>query len=174
MASALEAVVERLSGPALVMVDPNVRPWVIPDRDAYLRRLRRVLERTHVVKVSEEDLAWLDPDRPPPDAARALLDLGPTVALLTLGGEGALAVTAAGELRVPAPTVAVVDTIGAGDAFGGGFVAWWRERGLGPDALRDDDLVEQATRQAVLVAALTCAQPGASPPFASDLQTVDR
>jgi fructokinase len=155
------------------MVDPNVRPWVIPDRDAYLRRLRRVLERTHVVKVSEEDLAWLDPDRPPPDAARALLDLGPTVALLTLGGEGALAVTASGDLRVPAPAVEVVDTIGAGDAFGGGFVAWWRERGLGPDALGDDELVEQATRQAVLVAALTCARPGASPPFARELHTVD-
>jgi fructokinase len=174
MASALEAVVERLSGRALVVVDPNVRPWVIPDREAYLERLNRVLARTHVVKVSEEDLAWLEPDRPPPEAARALLDRGPTVALLTLGPDGALAVTAGDDHRVQAPSVQVVDTIGAGDAFGGGFVAWWRERGLGPDALHDDDLVAQATRRAVLVAALTCARPGASPPFASDVEAAER
>jgi len=174
MASALEAVLERLSGGALVVVDPNVRPWVIPDRDAYVRRLRRVLGRTHVVKVSEEDLAWLDPGRAAAQAARALLDLGPAVALLTLGGDGALAVTGDGEIRVPAPAVQVVDTIGAGDAFGGGFVAWWRERALGPDALRDDALVTEATRHAVLVAALTCARPGASPPFATELEAADR
>jgi fructokinase len=173
IASALEALVERLSGRALVMVDPNVRPWVIADRDAYVQRLHRVLGRTHVVKVSEEDLAWLDPERPAPEAARALLELGPAVALLTLGGDGALAVTAAGDVRVAAPTVAVVDTIGAGDAFGGGFVAWWHGRGLGPDALRDDELVTRATRHAVLVAALTCAQPGASPPFAKDIPPGD-
>jgi fructokinase len=174
IASALEAVVERLSGRALVMVDPNVRPWVIADREAYVQRLRRVLAGTHVVKVSEEDLAWLDPDRPPAAAARALLDLGPAVALLTLGPQGALAVTPGGELRVSAPRVRVVDTIGAGDAFGGGFVAWWRERGLGPDALREEGLVEQAAHHAALVAALTCARAGASPPFASDVQAAGR
>ena len=63
MATALEAVVEELSGTALVMVDPNVRPWVIGDADTYRRRLRRVLARSDVVKVSEEDLAWLEPQR---------------------------------------------------------------------------------------------------------------
>ena len=71
--TALEAVVEELSGQALVMVDPNIRPWVIGDADSYRRRLRRVLARSDVVKVSEEDLAWLEPQRSAAAAARMLL-----------------------------------------------------------------------------------------------------
>jgi fructokinase len=169
MAAALEAVVDSLSGRALIAVDPNVRPGVIADPDAYRGRLERVLARSDVVKVSEDDLAWLDPDRAPAAAARALLHQGPTVVLLTRGAEGAMVVTAAGDVAVPAPVVVVVDTIGAGDAFGGGFLAWWQAQGLGRDDLRDDDLVLQATRFAALVAARTCERPGASPPRRSEV-----
>ena len=74
---------------------------------------------------------------PADDAARALLALGPSVVLLTRGGDGALALTRAGDLAVAAPPVSVVDTIGAGDAFSGGWLAWWSERGLGRDDLAD-------------------------------------
>ena len=164
VAAALEAVVERLSGSALVAVDPNVRPWAIDDEGAYRARLERVLGRSQLVKVSEEDLAWLAPGRPPLEAARDLLGLGPLVALVTRGGEGAVVVSDGEQTEVPAPRVDVVDTIGAGDAFGGGFLAWWHARGLGRDALADHALVVEATRYAALVAALTCTRPGASPP----------
>jgi fructokinase len=177
MASAFEAVVEKLAADALVAVDPNVRPGVVGDAEAYRRRLRRVLARSHVVKVSVEDLAWLDPERTPAAAARALLELGPQVVLLTRGADGALVVTPDGDAPVPAPKVAVVDTIGAGDAFGGGFLAWWRSQGLQRDELGDSELVVEATRFACLVAARTCERPGASPPFLHELglpaQTVD-
>jgi fructokinase len=169
VAGALEAVVERLAGSALVAVDPNVRPGAIDDPPAYRARLARVLGRTHLVKVSEEDLAWLDPSRPPIDAARGLIELGPTVVLLTRGAGGATVVSPSCEIAVPAPAVEVVDTIGAGDAFGGGFLAWWHARDLGRDALADADLVAEGTRFAARVAALTCARPGASPPRLRDL-----
>jgi fructokinase len=169
VATALEAVVEALSGRALIAVDPNVRPGVIADAGAYRRRLARVLDRSDVVKASEDDLAWLDPDRPPLAAARALLDHGPTIVLVTRGAEGAVIVSAGGDVAVPAPTVTVVDTIGAGDAFGGGFLAWWRSRELGREQLRDDDLVVEATRFAALVAARTCERAGASPPRLDEL-----
>lgn len=169
MATALEAVVEALSGQALVVVDPNIRPWSVADADAYRGRLRRVLARSDVVKVSEEDLAWLEPQSTPAAAARALLELGPQVVLLTRGPDGAVAVTDAGDLPVTAPAVNVIDTIGAGDAFGGGFVAWWRSHGLGRDELADAGLVAEATRFAVLVAARTVARPGASPPLLDEL-----
>ena len=89
--------------------------------------------------------------------------------LLTLGAEGALVVTAAGDVAVPAPPVEVVDTIGAGDAFGGGFLAWWRSQGLDRDALHDQDAVVEATRFGVLVAARTVARAGASPPRLREL-----
>jgi fructokinase len=170
MATAYEAVVEELSGKALVAIDPNIRPWAVSDPDGYRRRLRRVLARSDVVKVSEEDLAWLDPQRTPSAAARALLNAGPQVVLLTRGPDGAIAITPSGDTPVPAPAVTVVDTIGAGDAFGGGFLAWWRSQGFGRDELADTDLVVEATRFGVLVAARTVARPGASPPRLDELE----
>jgi fructokinase len=169
VATALEAVVERLSPSALVAVDPNCRPWVIEDRDAYLARLVRVLSHSHVLKVSEEDIEYLDPERPAVEGVRALLAHGPSVGLLTRGPSGAVAITRTAEVAVPAPRAKVVDTIGAGDAFGGGFIAWWSERGLGRDALGQIDLVVEATEFACLVAARTCSKPGASPPYRWEL-----
>jgi fructokinase len=169
IAASLEAVVERVAGSALVAVDPNCRPAAIEDEAGYRARLARVLHRAHLLKVSEEDLAWLTPTRPALEAASAMLDAGPTVVLLTRGSKGAAVVSAAGVTEVPAVPVEVVDTIGAGDAFGGGFLAWWHSRGHGPDALADHELVVEATRFAALVAALTCTRPGASPPRLAEL-----
>jgi fructokinase len=169
MAAAHEALAARLAGDALVMVDPNCRPTSIPDPVPYRARLERVLAHADVVKVSEEDLTWLTPGAAPLDAARALLERGPTVVLLTRGGEGAVAIDARQEEAVPAPRVEVVDTIGAGDAFSGGWLAWWAERGLGRAELAQPAEVLAATRFACLVAALTCARPGASPPHRAEL-----
>jgi fructokinase len=169
VASSTEAVVERLAPAALVAVDPNIRPWVIEDEAAYRARLGRVLVQSHVVKVSEEDIAWLRPGVPVVEAVRSLLEGGPAVGLLTRGPNGALVVTRTAEVAVPAPRAKVVDTIGAGDAFGGGFLAWWSERGLGPGDLDRIDVVVEATEFACLVAARTCSKPGADPPYRSEL-----
>jgi fructokinase len=172
LASALEAAVGRLSRTALVAVDPNVRPWAIPDEGDYRARLERVLRQSHLVKVSEEDLGWLAPRRRPLDAARELLDLGPLVALVTRGGEPALVVSRDRDTEVPVPRIQVADTIGAGDAFGGAFLAWWRSHRLGRNALTDHARVTEATRFAALVAAVTCTRAGASPPRLGELRAV--
>jgi fructokinase len=169
VAAALEAVMDRLAATALVAVDPNIRPWVIADPAANRERLRRVLSHSQVVKVSEEDLAWLQPDHGPVEGVRALLADGPALGLLTRGPGGALVVTRTADVAVPAPRTKVVDTIGAGDAFGGGFLAWWSERGLTRDDVGTIDLAVEATAFACLVAARTCARPGASPPYRDEL-----
>jgi fructokinase len=169
MAAALEAVVERLAGRALVAVDPNCRPWVIADEAAYRARLRRVLARTDLLKLSAEDAAWLMPGRAPLDAVRELLAGGPSLGLLTRGADGAVVVTADEAIEVPAPPARVVDTIGAGDAFGGGFLARWHARGLDRAALGDLDAAAEATRFACRVAALTCERSGATPPRRDEL-----
>jgi fructokinase len=170
MASALEAVVDRLSGTGtMIAVDPNCRPDVIKDAAAYRRRLKWVLARTHLLKVSEEDVHFLDPDRDPVKATRALLVDGPSVGILTRGGDGAVVVTADRDVAVAPPPAKVVDTIGAGDAFAGGFLAWWREHGLGPDALADLDTAVEAVHFACRVAARTCERAGASPPYRAEL-----
>ena len=165
LASAMEAVVMRLTGRTMTVVDLNCRPQAIADPRTYRARLARVVARVDVVKASEEDLGWLDRDLPPLDAARALLqDGGPTAVLLTLGAEGAIVVSAGEETPVAAVPATVVDTIGAGDAFGGGFLAWWVSRGLGAADLERHDLVVEAARYGAVVAARTVAQAGASPP----------
>jgi fructokinase len=169
MASALEAVLDRLAGTALVAVDPNCRPDVIRDPAAYRRRLSWILQRTDLLKVSEEDVAWLYPDLDPVAATRALLADGPRVGVLTRGGDGAVVITASDAVAVAAPRIEVADTIGAGDAFAGGLLAWWREHGLAADDLADLDRVVEAAEFACRVAARTCERPGASPPYRSEL-----
>ena len=168
---ALQALVAAAAGRALVTVDPNCRPAFIPDRDAYRRGLAGLLRHADVVKASADDLAYLDPSSTPAEAARALLGDGPAVAVVTLGGDGALIVTTAGEEAVPAPHVEIVDTIGAGDAFGGGFLAWWRLGGHGREALADPAALRAATAFACTVAARTCERPGASPPTLAEVQS---
>ena len=98
-----------------------------------------------------------------------MLGGGPAVVLVTRGGEGSVVVCADGDIAVPAPQIEVVDTIGAGDAFGAGFLAWWRSHGLGSAELADVERVVDATRFAVLVAARTCERAGASPPRLDEL-----
>ena len=170
-ASAVEALVEAVGAETLVAVDPNCRPSAIDEPDAYRARLGRVLARADVVKVSDADLAWLEPDLAAADAAHSLLGRGPTVVLVTLGSRGALVVTAAGVEEVPAPAVRVVDTIGAGDAFSGGFLAWWQRESLARGDLHSRDAVLDATRFACLVAARTCERAGASPPSLAEVST---
>ncbi|MDX6690816.1 MAG: fructokinase [Solirubrobacteraceae bacterium] len=164
LATALEAVVAQLHSRTLVAVDPNCRPSVITDPAGYRERLRRLLERADLVKVSAEDLEWLDPGRPAAQAARRLLDGGPAVVLLTCGAKGATVVMASGEVDIAPRPATVVDTIGAGDAFNGGFLAWWRSRDLGRAELGDAELVVEAARFASVVAGRTVEQAGASPP----------
>jgi fructokinase len=164
LAAALETVVARLAGRTMVVVDPNCRPWIIDAPDVYRARLEHVMQMADLVKVSEEDLAWLDPARPALEAARALLSYGPKVVLLTQGSAGATIVSPLGDTRVAPVPVDVVDTIGAGDAFSGGFLAWWSSHGLGREELVRDRLVVEAARFAAVVAARTVGVGGASPP----------
>jgi fructokinase len=164
MADAIEAVVERLAGDTLVFVDLNCRPQAIDAPRAYRERLARIVARSDVVKASEEDLAWLDPGLPRLDAARALLQRGPAAVLLTLGGDGAMVLGDGQETAVAAEPTTVVDTIGAGDAFGGGVLAWWISRGLGGAEVARHDLLVGAAKYGAAVAARTVARAGASPP----------
>ena len=170
LATTLERLADGLRDDALVALDPNCRPTIIDDPDGYRARLTRLLRRTDVVKASEDDLAWLDPGTEPVAAARALLAEGGAVVLVTLGGDGALVVTADEVREQPSPPVDVVDTIGAGDAFMGAFLADWSARGLGRADVSQLDEVERSTAFACRVAALTCSRAGADPPRLDELR----
>ena len=155
---------------AFVMLDPNCRPGAIADRPAYLGRIGRIAARADVVKASVDDLAYLYPGSPPAEAAELLLAAGPALVLVTDGPHPARAFMPGAVLTVEVPAVDVVDTIGAGDAFGGGFLAWWSANGLTRSDLKRPPLVRAAVQAAAAVSAATCARPGADPPTLAALQ----
>jgi fructokinase len=149
------------------MVDPNVRPDVIGDRDAYRARFESWLSYTHLVKLSARDAEWLYPEFGPEACALRLLSLGARLAVITLGPEGALAVSGAGVARVGSQRVVVVDTVGAGDAFGAGLLhRLWVSDALDAEAVAsmDESALEDALSFACAVAALQCSRAGAAPP----------
>jgi fructokinase len=138
--------------------DINVRPALMPPDP--VDRVEAVVARATLVKASDEDLAWLYPERPWEQAARRLLDLGPRIVWVTRGGEGAVGVTTSELIDVPSPRVHVVDTIGAGDAFSAGLLA-----GL----LRYGEDWRRIGHLAARVAAITVTRPGADPPWSHEL-----
>ena len=155
---------------ALVLLDPNCRPAAVGDHDVYRSRVGAVASRSDIVKASVEDLGYLYPGGPAAAAARALLDAGSALVLVTDGPRPARAFLPDAVLEEAVPSVTVVDTIGAGDAFGGGFLAWWTAHGLGRADLRRAGLVGQALKAATAAAALTCTRPGADPPDLAELR----
>jgi fructokinase len=169
MASSVETVMTSLPEDVLLVVDPNCRPTILDAHPAARERLDRILRRADVVKVSTEDAAYLYPDRSPLAAAEAVRGLGARAVLLTDGANDVQVVTEAGQIRVPVPRVAIADTIGAGDSFCGGFVAWWHQRELGRAELSDSSLLTEATEFATAVSAVTCQRVGADPPWAHEL-----
>lgn len=175
MATVVEDLAGQLPEPVLLMLDPNWRASAIPDASAHLDRIRRLLVRTDILKTSREDLAFLVPGREVPAAARTLLGWGARCVLVTDGPQPVQAFTPDGQqFTVPTPPVQVVDTVGAGDAFGGGFLAWWAEHGLSRDQLADVDLLTAAIASAARIAALTCTRAGAEPPWRHELDAAAR
>jgi fructokinase len=174
IATTLAALVDREHTKRLIMVDPNIRPTAVDSisgRDGvYRARLDRIIAQSTIVKASDADIAWLFPELDRLAAARALLARGPSLVVVTLGADGAVGVCAGAEVRVAAPLVQVVDTIGAGDAFGAALLAWLHDHGRLSRGLRlERDELRAALEFACLVASITCTRPGADPPWRTEL-----
>jgi fructokinase len=143
---------------------------LIEDDDAVRARIERLVERSDVIKVSDEDLEWLDPDHTPEQIAQMWLSLGPSIVAVTMGANGAFAVCAAGTVRIDARPVQVVDTVGGGDAFITGMIdALWSLNLLGGDrrpelAAISTDTLTGVLETAALSSALTVARAGADLP----------
>lgn len=138
-----------------VSYDPNIREALMPD-DA-LQRFERVARLTSVLKLSDEDAAWLYPGVD--DVLDVLLALGPSVVALTRGAGGATIASAADRVDVPAVRVEVKDTIGAGDSFMAALIA----------CLIEDTPLDAAAATAIAAAAITVSRAGAQPPTRQEL-----
>jgi fructokinase len=133
------------------------------------------MQRADILKASTDDLAYLVPGAPPAKAAGTLLDRGAALVIVTDGPRPASAFLQSGrEIRVDVPPVEVADTIGAGDAFGGAFLARWTGHGMTRPHLDEPDAIRDALAFAVQAAALACTRPGAEPPYLAELTAARR
>ncbi|MGA1145497.1 MAG: PfkB family carbohydrate kinase [Candidatus Nanopelagicales bacterium] len=169
LAMATRAVVEAAPASQIVMVDPNLRPAVMTGSIVFQETLAAVLERADVVKVSGDDLAFLYPGERPATAAEQIhMRTGATV-LFTDGANAVEVICAGGKQVLPVPAVPVVDTVGAGDSFSGGFLAHWVRQGWGREELQELDKVVEAAEFGIKVAGITCQRAGAEPPFSAEV-----
>lgn len=162
---AVLAHVDRLR-PPIVTFDPNIRPDLLGTHAESLDSFREWAARADVVKMSDEDAAWLLPQLSPEDVARAVGQLGPRLVVITRGASGATLTTATSEVHVPPTRASVVDTIGAGDTYMASLIVdllGLRDRPL------DDETVARLGQRAARAAAITVARHGADLPWKHEL-----
>lgn len=163
----------RRANKALVSFDPNIRPSLIGDLSAYRERLPGVISSSHIVKASDEDIEVLYPGVAAPDVAAKWLSEGVSLVVITQGALGATAFHESGaRAQWAPPQIEVADTIGAGDSFSAGLLAYFAKTGLlDPAALATlgEGHLHDAIAQAVSASALTCTRPGADPPTEQEL-----
>ncbi len=165
--------------------DPNVRPRLLGDVGSARERIEAMVGLAHLVKVSDEDLAWLCPGEDVEAVARAWVGLGADLVVVTLGPDGSLAArpgqggAVRAVVREPSPVVSVVDTIGAGDTFTAGLLHALAGRdalGAAPSqrlAGLDESALRAVLRTAAAAAALTCTRAGCDPPTRAELEAFE-
>ena len=174
IASTLRALVEREHARSLIAYDPNVRLNVEPTLARWRDMLEWMLPRTHLLKISEEDLQLLLPGTRCDAFAANALDRGVKLVVVTRGGDGSLAWTRHAHASVPSLPVEVVDTVGAGDTFQAALLTWLAEQGnlttRALEALTAAQL-ESVLGFAARAAAITCSRRGADMPRRGELPT---
>lgn len=150
-----------------VSIDPNVRPGLVPPED-YHAGMPRWCALTDILRLSEDDLGHLLPGAALPEACDVWHEAGASLVVVTRGADGVLASLNGSRVTVSSPSVDVVDTVGAGDAFTAGLLhrlATLGRLGGRLDGLTPDE-VSDACAHAARLAALTCTVPGADPQLA--------
>ncbi|MCE2517326.1 MAG: carbohydrate kinase [Alphaproteobacteria bacterium] len=164
------------SGEAAVItsLDPNVRPALIENRAGYMARLEDMFTRADIIKLSDEDIAWLYPEMEIMAAFDHLCAIScKGLRVLTRGGDGAIASSPVARVETPArPVHNLVDTVGAGDTFMAAMLAWLPAHGKTSradlHALSERDLGAM-TAWAAQAAAMNCQQQGCNPPHLAEM-----
>ena len=169
-ASAYVDLAEQASSRMVVSLDPNCRPSLVPDKEAYRRRIAQVSTASHIIRLSDEDLAFLHPSADEEEVVGGLLDGLTRLVIVSRGANGASAWWGGGRVDMAARQTKVRDSIGAGDTFHAGVLAALSRAGqLEVEAL---DRLDRASVECVLAfgtaaAALNCMESGCDPPSLS-------
>ncbi|WP_062947659.1 carbohydrate kinase [Brachybacterium sp. sponge] len=174
-ATTLSALLRSARGSSTISYDPNARPTLMGAPEDVRARIEENIALSDVVKASDEDVAWLYGTEDVEDVAASWRDLGPSLTVLTRGGDGAVAFSDSGRVQVAPVQVEVVDTVGAGDTFSAGILDALAAKGLlGADrremlaAIPSDDLAT-VLRRAAALSAITVSRAGANPPWSHEL-----
>jgi fructokinase len=173
IATAIEILLRREAGTRVISLDPNVRPRVVGDLKVYRERFERLLTYATIVKASDEDIELLYSTHDLASAARSWLERGPKLVIITRGEKGSLAAFADRIVERPAPRIEVVDTVGAGDTFHAGLLAWLDAKDLlTPQGIAglSEAQVTGAVDFAAAAAAIVCTRRGANPPSWSEAE----
>ena len=167
--------IELVSAGSTISYDPNVRPSIVPDREFARARAEQAVALSDVVHASDEDIAWLYPDRPLLESLKAWQRSGPALVVMTRGAEDIVAVTDSQVRERPIFPVDVADTVGAGDSFTAALLGALDDRSLlgGENrerlrAISSEDL-ESVLIYASRASAITASRPGADPPTKAEL-----
>jgi len=166
-----------LSRGATVSIDINVRDKLVEDEAGYRVRLGAFLDKAHLVKLSDEDHAWLEPGKRIEDHAAALLARpNCELVVVTMGEEGSRAFSRTGTAHAPIHRPEVFgDTVGAGDSLMAGILTWLGEAGtLRPGGMAglDADQLAAMLRFGAVVAGINCGRVGCQPPSRSEVDAV--
>ena len=157
---------------APIVFDPNIRPSVMPDLFKYRNAVEKWLKIGSVVKFSEDDISALYPNEDPIVIAKACLEKGVQLVVITRGANGLVGVTVDGVVEVPGIKIAVVDTVGAGDTVGALIVEAVIQIGI---LNLTGSKLREVLHRAAVAAAITCSRAGAQPPRAFELtEALDR
>jgi fructokinase len=151
---------------APIVFDPNIRPSVMGDRDLYQAAVEKWAAISSVIKVSDDDLAWLFPGQKYEDVAMRWVKDGAQLVVVTRGANGSIGFTEGGSEEAAGVKVDVVDTVGAGDTVGAIIVEAMVQDGI--LSLQGEGLKKVLTRAAA-AAAITCSRAGAQPPYKHEL-----
>lgn len=151
---------------APIVFDPNIRPAVLSDRDLYEAAVEKWAAISSVIKVSDDDVAWLFPDASLDDVAERWVRDGAALVVITRGSQGLIGFTADGAVEVPGVKIEVADTVGAGDTVGAIIVEAMVEKGI---MALTGDVLQEVLHRAAKAAGITCSRPGAQPPYKHEL-----
>ena len=154
---------------APIVFDPNIRPSVMGDHDLYEAAVEKWAALSSVIKVSDDDMAWLYPGQKYEDVAQRWLNDGAALVVVTRGSNGIVGFTQEGAVEVDGAKITVADTVGAGDTVGAIIVEAMIEKGI---LALTGDVLKATLHRAAVAAGITCSRKGAQPPYKHELKNV--
>jgi fructokinase len=154
---------------APIVFDPNIRPSVMGDHDLYEAAVEKWAALSSVIKVSDDDMAWLYPGQKYEDVAKRWINDGAALVVVTRGSQGIIGITADGSVEVDGAKITVADTVGAGDTVGAIIVEAMVEKGI---LALTGDVLKAVLHRAAVAAGITCSRKGAQPPYKHELKNV--